>query len=72
MAERTSYSPGTFSWTDLATSDQDGAKQFYSELFGWVADDQPVGDGMTYSMMMLDGKPAGAGPGEISAAEALM
>lgn len=60
MAERTSYSPGTFSWTDLATTDQDGAKQFYSGLFGWVADDQPVGEGMTYSMMMLDGKPAAA------------
>ena len=60
MAERTSYSPGTFSWTDLATTDQEGAKQFYTELFGWVADDQPVGDGMTYSMMMVDGKPAGA------------
>jgi uncharacterized protein len=60
MAERTSYSPGTFSWTDLATTDQDGAKQFYTALFDWVADDQPVGDGMTYSMMMIDGKPAGA------------
>jgi uncharacterized protein len=60
MAERTSYTPGTFSWTDLATTDQDAAKQFYTELFGWVADDQPVGDGMTYSMMMLDGKPAAA------------
>ncbi len=60
MAERTSYSPGTFSWTDLDTTDQDGAKQFYSELFGWVADDQPVGDGMTYSMMNIGGKPAAA------------
>lgn len=60
MAERTSYTPGTFSWVDLATTDQDGAKQFYSGLFGWVADDQPVGDGMTYSMMTMDGKPVAA------------
>lgn len=60
MAERTKYSPGTFSWADLATTDQEGAKKFYSELFGWVANDEPVGDGMTYSMMMIDGKPAAA------------
>jgi uncharacterized protein len=60
MAERTSYTPGTFSWTDLATTDQDAAKQFYTQLFGWVADDQPVGDGMTYSMMNIGGKPAAA------------
>jgi predicted enzyme related to lactoylglutathione lyase len=57
MAERTKYAPGTFSWTDLATTDQEGAKKFYSGLFGWEADDQPVGDGMTYSMMNIGGKP---------------
>jgi predicted enzyme related to lactoylglutathione lyase len=57
MAERTKYAPGTFSWTDLSTTDQEGAKQFYGGLFEWDADDQPVGDGMTYSMMNLGGKP---------------
>ena len=57
MAERTKYAPGTFSWADLSTTDQDGAKQYYGELFGWDADDQPVGDGMTYSMMNIGGKP---------------
>jgi len=57
MAERTNYAPGTFSWTDLNTTDQDGAKKFYGGLFGWEADDQPVGDGMTYSMMNIGGKP---------------
>ena len=60
MAQRTKYSPGTFSWADLATTDQEGAKKFYGELFGWEADDLPVGDGMTYSMMNLGGKPAAA------------
>jgi uncharacterized protein len=60
MAERTQYAPGTFSWTDLSTTDQDGAKKFYGELFGWDADDQPVGDGMTYSMMNVGGKPVAA------------
>jgi predicted enzyme related to lactoylglutathione lyase len=63
LAERTKYSPGTFSWTDLATTDQDAAKQFYADLFGWHAVDNPVGDGTTYSMMDIDGKPvAGIGP----------
>ena len=57
MTERTKYAPGTFSWTDLSTTDQDAAKSFYGGLFGWDADDQPVGDGMSYSMMNIGGKP---------------
>ena len=35
MGERTEYKPGTFSWADLTTTDQDAAKTFYSALFGW-------------------------------------
>src|SRR3954453_21209874 len=53
MGERTSYVPGTFSWVDLSTSDQEAAKAFYTALFGWTADDMPAGDGMIYSMMNL-------------------
>lgn len=60
MGERTKYTPGTFSWTDLATTDQDGAKQFYGQLFGWSAVDNPVGEGMVYSMMQIDGKDVAA------------
>jgi predicted enzyme related to lactoylglutathione lyase len=60
MAQRTSYSPGTFSWTDLATSNPDAAKAFYSQLFGWEADDRPIGDGAVYSMMLLGGKEVAA------------
>ena len=56
MAERTKYAPGTFSWTDLTTPEQDAAKQFYGQLFGWEAIDNPVGDGIVYSMMQIDGK----------------
>jgi uncharacterized protein len=55
MGERTQHTPGTFCWTDLTTSDQPAAKAFYSGLFGWEADDMPVGDGAVYSMMRLDG-----------------
>jgi predicted enzyme related to lactoylglutathione lyase len=60
MGERTSYTPGTFSWTDLTTTDQDAAKAFYGELFGWEAIDNPVGDGVVYSMMQIDGKDVAA------------
>jgi predicted enzyme related to lactoylglutathione lyase len=56
MGERTGYSPGSFCWVDLTTPDQDGAKSFYTSLFGWQSDDRPVGNGAVYSMMTLGGK----------------
>lgn len=56
MGERTRHEAGTFSWTDLTTTDQDGAKSFYGALFDWEATDNPVGDGVVYSMMKLRGK----------------
>src|ERR687891_303841 len=42
MGERTSYPPGTFSWADLATSDPDDAKRFYTGLFGWDFEGMPT------------------------------
>lgn len=60
MGERTRYTPGTFSWTDLTTADQGAAKAFYQELFGWEGVDSPVGDGVYYSMMRLDGRDVAA------------
>ena len=61
MGDRTSHSPGTFSWTDLATTDTEGAKRFYTGLFGWDVDDQPIpGDGGVYSMLLRDGKAVAA------------
>jgi uncharacterized protein len=60
MGERTSHSPGTFSWTDLATTDTDAAKRFYTGLFGWDIDDRPIpGDGV-YTMLLRDGKEVAA------------
>jgi predicted enzyme related to lactoylglutathione lyase len=55
MGERTSYKPGTFSWAELATSDAGAAKSFYTGLFGWEYDDNPIGDGQVYSMARRDG-----------------
>jgi uncharacterized protein len=60
MGDRTKYTPGTFSWTDLTTTDPKAAKTFYSGLFGWTAIDNEVGDGMVYSMMQIDGKDVAA------------
>jgi uncharacterized protein len=56
MGERTSYTPGTFSWAELATSDAEDAKRFYSAMFSWDYDDSPVGDDMVYSMARREGK----------------
>lgn len=47
--------PGTFSWFELATTDSAAAKQFYSELFGWTADDNDTGPGGAYTMFKLNG-----------------
>lgn len=54
MAHRTAYPPGTFSWVDLATPDQEGAKRFYGGLFGWRFTDSPVSEGVVYSMGSID------------------
>jgi predicted enzyme related to lactoylglutathione lyase len=63
MGERTSYPHGTFSWVDLATTDQEGAKAFYGELFGWEGEDMPAGEGVTYTMYRLGGQyVAASGP----------
>jgi predicted enzyme related to lactoylglutathione lyase len=60
MGERTKHAPGAFSWTDLSTTDQDGAKEFYTQLIGWEVDDRPVGDGVVYSVALLAGKEVAA------------
>lgn len=57
MGERTSHKPGTFSWTDLGTTDADGAKKFYAGLFGWEFDEAPMPeDDRIYSTAKVDGK----------------
>lgn len=63
MPDRTSYPEGTPSWTDLMTTDVDGAKAFYGELFGWDFADEPTDQpGVTYTMCTTGGK-AAAGMG---------
>jgi predicted enzyme related to lactoylglutathione lyase len=60
MGERTSHAPGTFSWVDLATSDPDAAKGFYTGLFGWDTQDNPLPEGGVYTMASKGGKSVAA------------
>jgi predicted enzyme related to lactoylglutathione lyase len=60
MATTTQHAPGTFSWPELATSDQDGAKKFYTTLFGWTYEDNDMGPEGTYTMLKLRGESVGA------------
>ncbi|MEB3211352.1 MAG: VOC family protein [Leptolyngbyaceae bacterium] len=56
MAEFNEYLPGTFCWVDLATTDAEAAKGFYTALFGWSATDVPAGDAGIYTMLQKNGK----------------
>jgi predicted enzyme related to lactoylglutathione lyase len=60
VAEFSSHTPGTFSWPELATTDQKGAVSFYRSLFGWDLNEQPLGPTETYSMFQMRGKEVGA------------
>ncbi len=60
MPEMTVYPPGTFCWSELATTDAAGAKRFYSTLLGWEVRDNPMGGGMVYTILRLRGENAAA------------
>jgi predicted enzyme related to lactoylglutathione lyase len=60
MPEINQYTPGTFCWVELATSDPAGAKKFYEEIFGWEHHDDPIPGGMVYTMLLQGGKNVGA------------
>jgi predicted enzyme related to lactoylglutathione lyase len=61
VAEFTSHTPGTFTWPELATSDQKAGVAFYRALFGWDVNEQPIGPTEVYSMFQMRGKAVGAG-----------
>jgi len=60
MPNITTHAPGTFCWFELATNNQDGARTFYSKLFGYEPSDTPMGDGQTYTILKLAGRDAAA------------
>jgi predicted enzyme related to lactoylglutathione lyase len=61
VAEFSSHVPGTFSWVELSTTDQQAGVAFYRALFGWDVNEQPMGPGQTYSVFLLRGKDVAAG-----------
>ena len=60
MATMNGIAPGRFCWVELGTSDQAAAKAFYSGLFGWTPDDQPMGPEFFYTLLKHGGRDAGA------------
>jgi predicted enzyme related to lactoylglutathione lyase len=53
---------GTFCWVELATSDLDAGREFYSKVFGWKSETHPVegwGDYATFTV--ADGRSAAGG-----------
>ena len=46
--------PGFMTWNELATSDVDRAKQFYTDLFGWGAETQAFEGGFEYTTFSVD------------------
>jgi uncharacterized protein len=61
MADVTAHTPGTFSWPELATTDQKAGVAFYRALFGWDLNEQPLGPTETYSFFKMRGVDVAAG-----------
>ena len=51
----TEHAAGNFCWAELNTNDAAGAKAFYTSLFGWTFDDNPMGPDMVYTMLFKEG-----------------
>lgn len=60
MANVENHPAGSFCWVELATSDQEAAKKFYSSLFGWAANDSPMGPNEFYTIFRLKERDAAA------------
>jgi uncharacterized protein len=60
MAIIEKHAPGSFCWLELATSDQNAAKTFYTTLFGWKVTEFPMGPGEIYTIFRLEDRDAAA------------
>ena len=63
MPQVSSYAPGTPCWIDLATSDPEDARSFYSGLFGWELEVGPA-EAMYYTQARIGGLPVAGIMGE--------
>jgi uncharacterized protein len=48
------HAPGAFCMVELATTDQDAAKKFYTQLFPWSISDHAMGPGGVYTLFRID------------------
>jgi predicted enzyme related to lactoylglutathione lyase len=55
----TQHAAGMFCWCQLGTSDPQGAKKFYSGLFGWGLEDTTI-SGQIITLLKKDGREIGA------------
>ncbi len=60
MTVTQAHAPGTFCWAELATPDSQAGKRFYTELFGWSFEEQPIGEGQFYTMFNVGGRQVAA------------
>ena len=49
---------GQFSWNELLTTDPGAATKFYTQLFGWTAQEMPMPD-FTYTIVKHGGADMG-------------
>jgi predicted enzyme related to lactoylglutathione lyase len=52
--------PGHFCWIELATSDADRAKEFYTSLFEWTTVEHDMGEMGKYYLFQKNGRDAAA------------
>jgi predicted enzyme related to lactoylglutathione lyase len=60
MANIEKHTPGSFCWVELATTDQQAAKNFYGKLFGWQAEDTPMSPNDFYTTFKINGRDVAA------------
>lgn len=58
MSDQGMPAHGDFCWNELASTDAEGAKKFYTELFGWKLKESQA-TGMAYTEIVAGGKESG-------------
>jgi predicted enzyme related to lactoylglutathione lyase len=59
MTKAKRWSAGEFCWYELGTTDVDGAKRFYGEMFGWDHEDLSMGESAKYTLWKQQGEAIG-------------
>lgn len=58
-AEVVDFAPGTFCWSELVTTDPEGAGSFYTGLVGWNLKTEEAGAGTGYTEFLQGDRPVG-------------